>query len=182
MKQVSKPKKKAIMLTLSEKIWPLSRVLYSFTVTGGSLPWLSALLFLRMSEVYREFEAKIMEIKVEHDFLKFEALTGLWFSPWGVFLGICCGSMPSGSPNPTPFQTNAYKANLRVCPPPGDFLRQKINTIKIRIRIQKTRTTKTGTLRSSSHSLTGKRAWISGNFREPKASSGASNSNLLVQA
>ena len=68
MKQVCKPKKKAIMLTLSEKIWPLSRVLYSFTVTGGSRPWLSALLFLRMSEVYREFEAKIREIKVEQDF------------------------------------------------------------------------------------------------------------------
>ena len=84
MKQVCKPKKKAIMLTLSEKIWPLSRVLYSFTVTGGSRPWLSALLFLRMSEVYREFEAKIMEIKVEHDFWNSKRYLGFDFLRGGI--------------------------------------------------------------------------------------------------
>ena len=101
-----------------------------------------------------------MEIKVEHDFLKFEALTGLSkagpvykipliFSPggysWEFVVAVCRPALQI----PTLFQTDAYEANLRGCPPPpGDLLCQKINTIKIRIRIQKTRTTKTGTLRS----------------------------------
>lgn len=51
------------------------------------------LLFLKMSEVYREFEAKIMEIKVEREFLQVEAGG---FSPRGGIPGKLCwgGAVP----------------------------------------------------------------------------------------
>lgn len=68
------------------------------------------LLFLKMSEVYREFEAKIMEIKVEREFLQVEAGG---FSPRGAFLENCVGGVPSRCPFPDPILTQSFTGSFK---------------------------------------------------------------------
>lgn len=72
------------------------------------------LLFLKMSEVYREFEAKIMEIKVKREFLQVEAGG---FSPRGAFLENCVGGGGGGMPSrcllPDPILTQSFTGSFK---------------------------------------------------------------------
>ena len=81
-----------------------------------------------------------MEIKVERNFLKFEALTGLpkagpvykipsIFSSGGIPGNLLWGYTVRLSKSRPLLQTDAYKANVRECPPPGIFSVKKMNTI-----------------------------------------------------